>query len=143
MGFKATDLVPLGLNGPTALTPQGKDLLAKAFVVNRTDTTASVKVVLPGDSSVVDFDIYGVASNAGTTATLSIGSSSASTEFINAQDVKTAGGKIRPTTALSANLPTVENIPVTGDIQIWAKYAETGGASTTGGPYNIIVYYVR
>lgn len=144
MGLKTTDVAPNAGYGPTATTPQPKDLLVKAFQIARTDTTASVKAVLPADASVVDFDIYGVASNAGTSATISIGTTSAANELINAQDVKTAGGKIRPTTSVTTNLPNLENTPLSsGDLQLYAKYAESGTASSAGGPYTVIVYYVR
>lgn len=144
MGFKAIDFTPLASNGPSAITPAAKDLLVKAFQVSRTDTTATVKAVLPGDSTILDIAIIGAASNAGTTATLSIGNTSTATEYVNAQDVKTAGGIIRPTaTASATNLPNLENPPISTDIQIYAKYAETGTASSAGGPYTVLIYFVR
>lgn len=143
MGIKATDLTPLGAYGPTVLTPKAKDVQVKVFNVLRTDTTASVKAVLPADASIIDIIINGAASNAGTTATVSIGSTSAATEYVNGQDVKTAGGTIRPTSTLSTNIPNIEPIPNTGDLQLWAKYAETGAASSAGGPYTVMVMYVR
>lgn len=141
MGLKTIDLAPLQI---TPITPAFKDLQIRAFQVARTDTVASVKAMLPADSTVIDIKIVGVASNAATTATLSIGTTSTATEWINAQDVKTAGGMIRPTTTYSAvNLPNVESLPLGSDIQIFAKYAETGTASTLGGPYTVIVEFVR
>lgn len=145
MGLKAVDLVPISATGPTALIPVAKDVHAKAFQVTRTDTTASLKCVLPADSTIMDFLILGVASNAGTTANISIGSTATATEYVNAQDVKTAGGVIRPTSTVSAtNLPNLEPVPLTGqDITIYAKYAETGGASSAGGPYTVYVTYLR
>lgn len=143
MGFLATDIVPISSTGPTTNIPSCKDLVAKAFQVLRTDTTASLKCVLPADASIVDVDIFGVASNAATTATISVGTTTTSNEIINAQDVKTAGGHIRPTTSWSTNYPNQTNYPLGADIQIYAKYAETGTASTLGGPYTIVVYYVR
>lgn len=143
MGFKAIDLTPIASYGPSATTPYCKDVVVKAFQVLRTDTTAAVKAVLPGDATIIDIRIAGVASNAATTATISIGSTSTATEYINAQDVKTAGGMIRPTATFSTNLPNLENSPVTGDLPIYAKYAETGTASSSGGPYTVLVEYVR
>jgi hypothetical protein len=141
MGFKAIELAPLGQ--VSAITPPSKDVRVKAFSVARTDTTATVKAMLPFNSTIIDFLIFGAASNAGTTATLSIGSSVTSTEYVNAQDVKTAGGLIRPTSTVSAtNLPNLDNIPQSGDVQIWSKYAESGTASSAGGPYTVIVFYV-
>lgn len=143
MGFKPIDIVPIASNGPTPISPVPKDVQCKAFQVLRTDTTATTKMMLPGDSTIIDIHIAGVASDAATTAVVSIGSSVTATEYINAQDVKTAGGMIRPTSTFSTNLPNLENVPITKDILIWAKYAETGTASTVGGPYTVFVYHVR
>jgi hypothetical protein len=143
MGFKAVDIVTPGTIGPTALTPPAKDVMVKAFQVLRTDTTASLKMVLPADASILEFSIIGVASNAATSATVSVGSTVAATEFINGQDVKTAGGLIKPTATVGTVIPQLENIPLGQDIQIFAKYAETGTPSTLGGPYTVLVYFVR
>jgi hypothetical protein len=141
MGFKAVDLAPLGANGPTAVTPTFKDVICKAFSVARTDTVASIKAVIPGDATIINVMIYGTASNAGTTATLSVGTTSTATEIVNAQDVKTAGGLIRPTSNVGG-LFAVENIPISTDIQLYAKYAETGAASSAGA-WTVLIEYVR
>lgn len=143
MGFLAQDLSPTGANGPSAITPSSKDLVVKAFKVARTDTVATVKCVLPADASIVDVEIFGIAADPLTSASLSIGTTVTATEIINAQDVKTAGGAIRPTTSFSTNFPNIEPRPLVGDIQLFAKYAEVGTASTVGGPYTVVVYYVR
>lgn len=141
MGIKQHDLVPPGTISP--ITPPGKDLYIKAFQVSRTDTVASVKAMLPAAATVIDIWIIGAASNAGTTANVSVGTSATATEWINAQDVKTAGGLIRPTSTVSAtNLPNVEPTPWGADISIYAKYAETGTASSAGGPYTVVVMFV-
>ena len=143
MGLKTTDLVPLA-PGPTVLIPTSKDVVVKAFQVLRTDTVASLKAQLPADATVVDILIFGVASDAATTANVSIGTNSTATQWVNAQDVKTAGGLIRPTSTVSAaNLPNTENVPLGTDIQVWAKYAETGTPSTVGGPYTVLIFYIR
>ena len=143
MGFLAQDFVPIGAYGPTATTPSSKDVVVKVFRVTRTDTTSVVKAVLPADASILDAVIYGVASDASTTATLNVGTTSAATELVSGQDVKTAGGKIYPTTAFSPNFPNTEPRPLVGDIQLFAKYAETGTASTVGGPWTVVIYYIR
>jgi hypothetical protein len=80
MGFLATDLSPLGQ--PSPLVPTSKDVVVKAFQVARTDTTAALKALLPADASIINIDIFGTASDAGTTATLSIGTSATSTELV-------------------------------------------------------------
>jgi hypothetical protein len=90
-------------------------------------------MVLPADASILEFSIIGVASNAATSATISVGSSTSanSTEFVNGQDVKTAGGLMKPTGYCSALLSrSWKTIPLGQDIQIFAKYAETGTVST-------------
>jgi len=141
MGFKAVDFSTPGSIGPTPLTPPGKDVLVKAFQVARTDTSAVLKAVLPWGASILEFTISGVASDAATTATISIGSTSSSNEYINGQDVKGAGTFIRPTVVGTAVVQT-EGIPNTGtDTPIYAKYAETGTASTVGS-WKVVVYYV-
>ena len=139
MGFLATDLSPLGQASP--LVPTSKDVVVKAFQVARTDTTAALKAVLPADASIINIDIFGTASDAGTTATLSIGTSTTSTEIINAQSVLTAG-KINVSTAWSTNYPNTQPVPLVGDIKLYAKYAESGTASTAGA-WTVVVYYVR
>lgn len=143
MGFKTVDYVPNASYGPTATTPVAKDLMCKAFAVNRTDTVTSVKCVLPGDSTIVGISLYSTAvSNAGTTATISVGAPGTPTYFVNAADVKTAAGRIALTSNLT-NIFAVENIPITGDILITATYTESGTTSTAGGPYIVLVEYVR
>ena len=125
MGFKQADLVYPGSTGPTAQSPVAKDGSLKIFQLSRTDTTATLKAVLPADASIMGFLIYGTASDAGTTANISIGSNVTATQFVNAQDVKTTGGLVIPTSTFqSSTLPQLENTPLTGDVQIWAKYAD-------------------
>lgn len=142
MGFKQTDFVPVSSTGPTTNIPCSKDVNIKAFQISRTDTTAALKLVLPADASLIDIDIAGVASDAQTTATVSIGTSATSNELVNGQDVKGAGTFIRPTIVGTAMMQT-EALPLGQDIQIFAKYAETGTASTVGGPWKVVVTFVR
>jgi len=143
MGFKAIDITPIASYGPTALTPSNKDVQTKVFAVLRTDTAATVKCVLPADSTIMDMRIFSpTASDAATTAVISVGIPGANTTYLNTVDVKTAAGMIRPTTKL-ANMINLENIPLGPDIQLNAIYAETGTASTVGGPFYVIVEYVR
>ena len=143
MGIKAIDITPIASYGPTAVTPASKDVVVKVFAVNRTDTAATVKCVIPGDATIIDMRMFSpVASDAATTAVVSVGIPGNNTYFLNTVDVKTAAGRIAITTK-AANLMNLENIPVTGDITINAIYAETGTASTTGGPFYVTVEYVR
>jgi hypothetical protein len=142
MGFKILDVAPVATNGPSATTPFCKDVVVKAFLINRTDTVASVKCVLPADATIIDIRAYSpAASNAGTTATISIGIPGTPGYFLNGVDVKTAAGKL--TTTGATNLFNLENIPLGSDIQITGVYAETGTVSSAGGPFYITVEYVR
>jgi hypothetical protein len=142
MGFKAIDITPISSLGPTATTPSNKDVQVKVFAVSRTDTAATVKCVLPGDATILDMRIFSpTASDAATTAVVSVGIPGANTTYLNTVDVKAAAGMIRPTSKLAA-MVNLENPPA-ADIQLNAIYAETGTASTTGGPFYVIVEYVR
>lgn len=139
MGFKQIEVVPPQIS---PLQPSGKAHQIKVFQVSRTDTVASVKAMLPAQASITNIYGYGsVASDAATTATVTItvanNSGTVSTAVYN---VKANGAT---TTLLNASgLPNVEPLPLLGDLRISAVYAETGTASTTGGPWNIAVEYV-
>lgn len=139
MGFKVSDFTPTQFS---AVTPSGKDIQVKAFQVARTDTTAALKMMLPADASILDFTISGVASDALTTAVVSIGSTSTSTEYVPSADVKGGGTFIRPTVTGTAVVQT-EALPLGSDLPVYAKYAETGTASTVGGPWKVVVYFTR
>lgn len=127
----------------TTNTPVGKDVQVKAFTVARTDTASSLKLELPGDASILTVIREGsVASDAATTATVTITvANNGGTVSSKADDVKGSGAVTGFVTM--SNLPNLEPRPLTGDLTITAVYAETGTASTTGGPWNYIVTYVR
>src|SRR5215213_3376883 len=125
MGFKAIDITPIASYGPTAITPSSKDVVVKVFAISRTDTVASVKCVLPADATILDMTVVSpTASDAATTATISVGLSGGSgTNYLNTVDVKTAAGTIRPTTKLT-NMMNLENTPLSTDIALTGVYAE-------------------
>ena len=83
------------------------------------------------------------ASNAGTTATVSCGKTSGTpTEYINAADVRTATAFVRA--GSGATMPFTSLGPIGGaDVPVFCKYAETGGASATGGPFTMTLTYGR
>lgn len=142
MGLKASDITPLSTL--SALTPANKDIVVKVFAVSRTDTTSTLKAILPAGSSVLEISKTGnTNSDAGTTATVSvvISDNSGAISTGTATDVRTAG----TTSALvqMPSLPNLEPTPLTGDLRVTATYAETGAASTTGGPWYFKVVYVR
>jgi hypothetical protein len=142
MGIKQVELVPINTNGPTTTIPAAKPALNKVFQVSRTDTAATLKAVLPAQSSVLKVLFYGgVASDAATTATVTITlANNSGTISTGTVDVKANGA----TTALvqMSNLPNIESLPPQGDIKVNAQYAETGGASTVGGPWKMLIEWV-
>lgn len=107
-----------------------KDVLTKSRNLVRTMSTGTQVATLPKGSRILMFVLRGVASNAVTTATVSIGSTSTATQFVNGADVKTAAAGVGPTIlpGVSGALGTV----LTVDTPIFFKYADTGGAATLG-----------
>ena len=138
MGYKT-----LSPSQITTITPASKDVVCKAFQVARTNTSSSVVMMLPADASVIAvIREKGTASDAGTSATVTLTlADNGGTVSSAADDVKTDGG----TTGFvqMTSLPNVEPLPPNGDFTLTAVYAETGTASSTGGPWKYIVQYVR
>jgi hypothetical protein len=114
-----------------------KALMFKTATIARTDTSAKNLFILPANALPVRVDVFvGTASDAGTTATISIGKTGSGTYFLNGYSVKSNSGAQSPTTA--AHLyASVGSSPV----QVTGVYAETGTASTTGGPFNVTIAY--
>jgi hypothetical protein len=125
------------------ITPAAKDVQTNFFQVARTDTVSSLKGAVPADATILNIVRSGsVASNALTTATVTIMvTNNLGTVSTKADDVKTSGA----TTGFveMSNLPNTEPLPLVGDLTISAVYAETGTASTLGGPWNYTVFFVR
>jgi hypothetical protein len=109
--------------------------------VARTDTSAKVLGVLPRDAQITNVTIWGAAvSNAATTATIKLGQAGGTgAEYLATFDVKgaTGAGQQTPTGALLM-APTA----AAADTTVTGTYAETGTASTSGGPWTIILEYV-
>lgn len=133
-----TDVAIVNTNRPVA-----KDVVAKVFQVARTDTASRVALVLPADATILSVMREGsTASDAATTATVTITvANNGGTVSTKADDVKGSGA----TTGFvgMSNLPNAEPRPLNGDLTVSVIYAETGTASTTGGPWNYVVTYVR
>ena len=113
----------------------GKVIQAKRRLVDRTMTTATQVATLPRGAVILGFVLSGVASDAGTTATLSIGSTSASAnEFVNAVSVLAAGvgNGVQLLNGVAGAVGAGLGIPDTTVTQVFVKYAETGTASTVG-----------
>jgi hypothetical protein len=92
-------------------------------------TSATELMTLPKGCRILGMDLTGTASNAGTTAVLSIGKSGTNDYFIATRDVKTAatGTGTFPLTLASDNAALL-----TQDTKLVALYAETGTASAAG-----------
>lgn len=117
-----------------------RTLVKKIGQITRTTTSDTDLFTLPANAVPTSLRIFsGTASNAGTTATINVGLGSTSGYFLSGFDVKTStsgAGQVVPNAA--AELFTgigADALSVTG------KYAETGTASTTGGPWNVEIEY--
>jgi hypothetical protein len=101
-------------------------------------TSGTAICTIPKGARPLYATISGVASDAGTTATVSIGTSATATELISGHDVKTAatGRHAFMVTGAATSMGTV----VTADTVIYAKYAETGGASSNGA-WKVTLFY--
>jgi hypothetical protein len=138
MGFKVSELDPPGVI--STITPAAKDVRVKAFYVDRTDTTSSTKAWLPANSSLLNVSVRRSVTSDGQTASISVGAGSTTNNLINALDVKTAGLSFG---TLDTQIAQPEGDQPGSDIKITAVYTETGTASTTGGPWVVMIQYVN
>lgn len=136
--------LPVGI---TPVTPPAIEDYTKSILVSRTDTTAFEAVYWPKGTIISGVYVIGqTASDAGTTATISVGTNPGTTnEALAAFDVKGATGKgYNPAGAFAGTSMGVVNASQAGnttDVKLLAKYTETGGASTTGGPWLVKIEY--
>lgn len=108
-----------------------KDVVCKTRNVARTMTTGTALCTIPKGSRILGLVLSGVASNAGTTATLSFGTTLASAnEYVNAVNVLAAGvgNGVQVLNGVAGAVGSV----LTADTVIFAKYAESGTASSAG-----------
>ena len=112
-----------------ATTPSSFQEYIKAADVERTMTSATELMTIPQGHTILGMTLVGTASDAATTATLSIGNAGSGTAYVNARDVKTAatGTGLMPLT-----LAADHQAALTADTKITATYAETGTASSDG-----------
>jgi hypothetical protein len=106
--------------------------------IARADTVAKKLFTLP-PRAVLDFvKVDGAAvSNAGTTATIGIGTSVAANQILTGFDVKAATGAGQQMPAgVAGGLAALPN-----GSAIYGIYAETGGASSSGGPWTVSIGY--
>ena len=121
--------------------PRGRDPVVFIGDVARTDTTAKDLFTLRAGDIPIRLEIVGTAaSNAGTAATLSIGSTSNATYFAAGIDVKsatlTSGGLGQSVPSSAGNL----GVRLAFDTTVQATYAEAGTASTSGGPWQVYMW---
>ena len=110
-----------------------------AGTIARTDTSAKVLGTLPQNAVITAIQLQvPTVSNAGTTATVSVGKSGGTgVEYVNTADVKSAAGVVAlGTKGLGYGSVGTSSVTVTG------IYAETGTASGSGGPFNVSIHYV-
>ena len=117
--------------------------------VDRTNTTAKAVMTLPADAQIVGINVYGtVVSNALTTATVKLQSriadgSAAAVDLTAALDVKTANGLQVLTGATNLAIANpLFFLGVSKPQHLLVTYAETGTASTLGGPWYFAVEYL-
>jgi hypothetical protein len=138
MGFKQSELNPPGV--VSTITPAAKDVRVKAFQIARTDTTQVTKAWLPANSSILNVSVRRSVTSDGETASVSVGYGSTTNNLINALTVKTAGLTFG---TLDTVIAQPEGNQPGEDIKITAVYTETGTASTTGGPFVVMIQYVN
>ena len=111
-------------------------LRVKHGTVTRSDTTATELFKLPKNAIPLFVVVSGTtASDAGTTAVVDVGNGSTDDHFAADVNVKTNGAVAQ---FAGANMGSA----LTADTKITGKYSETGTASTTGGGWEVSVYYI-
>jgi hypothetical protein len=115
-------------------------VMSKIGSLARTDTSAKNLFVLPiGAVPIAAIVWWGANSNAGTTATVSVGITGNNTYFVNALSVASGANGTRAVSA--SNLFAAQSTSAV--TQVTGIYAETGTASTSGGPFYVqIDFYV-
>jgi len=105
--------------------------------VARTNTTAKALFTLPAGAIITRVALWAaVASDAETTAVVSVGKSGSAAAYLDTQDVQSAAGVVDTGAKI-----TLGSIGASA-VAVQAIYAETGTASTTGGPWDVYVEYV-
>lgn len=124
----------------TSTTPPSVDILTKVIEVTRTDTTAFDAFVLPKYAVPLGAYVVGnTASDAATTAVIQVGTNpGTSDQLVDDFSVKTSGAGYFNVGAQGGSQLGNQ---LTADTLYKARYAETGTASTTGGPWKVKVEY--
>lgn len=122
--------------GGLAFSDGSVGLRAQSGTISRTNTSDTNLFVLPPDATIITLIVSGtVASNAGTSAVIDVGPAGSDTAYLSGFSVVTDGD--------GTFIPATQDVVTTGNsaVQVVGKYAETGTASTTGGPWTVTVLY--
>lgn len=103
--------------------------------LSRTATSEAYLFTLPAKAVIKQVTVIGAKSNAGTSASISLGSTGAGSDILAAFNVKTNGEVSYP----SSFNATPASAWHTEPIDVYGTYAEDGSASNTGGPWTIVV----
>lgn len=118
------------MTAKTDLMRGPKEVVVKTRDVERTMTAGTALCKLPKGSRIIGISLQGIASDAGTTATVSFGNTATATEYVTGHDVKTAatGTGVVWCKQVSGAMGEV----LSADTTIYGIYAETGTASAAG-----------
>ena len=116
--------------------------LAQIYAVNQTttETATATTIVVPANSTIVGIDLITTVawSSATTTYTISVGTSSTSTELVSATNANSVSRiSLVPATLAQSTLWSNTG---TSDIQIWVK---SGAHSVTNGLGLLVVRYIQ
>jgi len=129
---------------------QVKNTQTKVFkLTNANFSTSGVNTLvgaLPADASILNMALWVKTQLAGgsvSAATISVGSASAGTQFINANTAAFNTAGVRTSLSPITGIMQAYNIPyTTGDIQVWVNGTATTGNPTSGEMY-LEISYVR
>lgn len=133
--------------GPSA-TSNVKDVVVKVVRLTSANfsTTAvnTLVAVLPADATILNMQLNVKTQLAGggiTAATVNLGTASAGTQFASAANAFGTAGTNADIATLTGIMATYQ-VPLGGDIQVWAGGLATTGIPTSGELF-ITIYYVR
>lgn len=118
----------------------GNVIQSKVGTVARTDTSAKTLFVLPADAMIIGVRMFGTASDAGTSATVTLQNKPFDTG--TAATFATADAKTTTGSVAAGSLSGIAYSRVGIAQHITAAYAETGDASTAGGSWTVVVEYL-
>ena len=133
--------------GPSA-TSNTKDVQCKVVKLSsanfNTTPVNTLVAVLPADSTILNMQLLVKTQLAGgsvSAATLSLGTASAGTQFASSVNAFGAAGANADVASLTGVMQLYQ-VPLGGDIQVWAQGTATTGNPTSGEVY-LTIYYVR